>query len=111
MVQRVNEQERCYIGIASREMGRVHFFNGTELEPIERSLDNAASFAERKDRTGLAILRDYFERTESPNSADVLYRSFTDQFLSMLQEREILFIEEFRIQDWLRVMHMLGEAL
>ncbi len=111
MVQRVDENERCYVGIATRGVGKVHFFNGSELEPIERSLDSAATFAERKDRTGLAILRDYFERTESPNSADVLYRSFTDQFLSMLHEREILFIEEFRIQDWLRVMHMLGEAL
>lgn len=110
MVQRVDEQERCYIGIASREMGKVHFFNGSELEPIERSLDSAVSFAERKDRTGLAILRDYFERTENVNSVQALARSFTDQFLSALHEGEILFIEEFRIQDWLRVMCMLGEA-
>ena len=111
---KVEELERCYIGIATGDQAKVHFFNGSALEPIEAlrayPCDIGWSYGVQKTNTGFSILTDYFGRTENLNSAEALAQAFTDQFISTLQENEILFIEEFRIEDWLRVMRMLGEA-
>lgn len=107
---RVEEFERCYVGITTGDQAKVHFFNGVELEPIEPSRCIGWGYRAQPRNTGLSILIDYFERTESLNSAEALAQAFTDQFISPLQETEILFIEEFRLEDWLRVMRMLGKA-
>ena len=108
---KVEELERCYVGFATRDRAKVHFFDGSVLEPIEvRHGNGGFGYASQKADTGLSILRDYLERTESANRAEALAQAFTEQFLSELRENEVLFIEEFRIQDWLRVMRMLGQA-
>ena len=110
----VKEMERCYVGIASGDRVTVHFFNGSELEPIEAMraypCDLGWSYGAQKTNTGLSILADYFGRTENVNNAEALAQVFTDQFISTLKETEMLFIEEYRIEDWLRVMRMLQEA-
>ncbi len=107
---KVEELERCYIGIATGEQAKVHFFNGSALEPIEALHGLGWRYGAQKESTGLSILSDYFERTENVNRAEALAPAFTEQFISELREDEILFVEEFRIQDWLCVMRMLGQA-
>ena len=111
---RVEEFERCYVGITTRDQAKIHFFNGVELEPIEPlriySCDIGWSYGAQKSNTGLSILTDYFERVEKPNATKAMAQAFTDQFISTLRENDVLFIEEFRIEDWPRVMRMLGEA-
>lgn len=111
----VTETERCYVGFAAGGTLRVFFFDGASLEPVTteplRGRGTGVSLAMQQSRTSVRILMDYLARSENLGDAETLAAAFADQFLRPLRVDEIVFIEEFRIEDWLRVMRMLGETI
>lgn len=108
------EMECCYTGIATSNGVAIHFFNGQELIPLEPLHAYACglgwSYGAEKTNTGLSILADYFNRREDTTSARALAEAFANQFLATVSATEVLFIEEHKIADWLRVIRMIEEA-
>ncbi len=106
--------ERCYTGMMTPNGAIIHFFDGESLEPVATERAYACplgwSYGAERVNSALSVLADYLERTESLRSPRSLAEAFATQFLSQLGREQVLFIEEHRIQDWLRVMDMLGEA-
>ena len=108
-----SEMERCYVRIAQRGEVRVYFFDGCSLEPVGEAPcgpDAALSRMSRPRRAGMTILVDYLARSENLVDATTLTIAFAEQFMRPYGEDEMVFVEEFRIEDWLRVMRMLGET-
>lgn len=106
--------ERCYTGIMTKDGAVIHFFDGENLDPVAPERAYACplgwSYGAERVNSALSIIADYIERTGSLRSPRALAEAFATQFFSTLDRENVLFIEEHRIQDWLRVMHMLEVA-
>ncbi len=117
---RIDEAERCYTGIASPNGVAIHFFDGEVLQPIAPRYTFACGHrwggaVEERENVAFTVLGDYLQRHNSSREAaelgaEALMRAFAEQFLTDIDPRSTLFIEEHHIEDWLRVMRMLGEA-
>lgn len=116
----VDELERCYTGVATAEGIAIHFFDGEALQPIAPRYTFACGHRlggalEERENVAFTLLSDHLRRWRglSQDAADIgaqtLMRAFAEQFLGV-DPRCILFIEEHRIEDWVRVMRMLSEA-
>ena len=113
------ETERCYVASTAPDDVMIAFFDGDERVPIApRSMfacrHSFGGVLEERENVAFTLLSDYLARhgmsTEAVAiGAAALAPQFTEQFLDV-QLEAALFIEEYRVEDWLRVMRMVGEA-
>ena len=110
------ESERCYTGVLTPNGVTIHFFDGKELSSVTPRYAFTArprwgGTAEERQDLAFMLLNDYCRQHGTSDEAaeigaDALMRPFAEQFLKDIDPQATLFIEEHKIEDWLRVMRM-----
>ena len=110
------ESELCYSGVQTPNGVTIHFFDGEDLNSVTPHYAFTAKprwggTAEERQDLAFILLNDHYRRHGMSDEAaeigaDALMRPFGEQFLKEIDPQATLFVEEYKIEDWLHVMRM-----